>query len=296
MFKLLCGVLIVITTSVKAELPRLIVCTDIRGEGEPDDSFSLAHLLYFQDQFEILGFVISRPHGSKHQFKRVLKAFLKDNKKYNFNLKTNFKIKQGAISRAPQVGYSTATQGSKFIARMAKRGDLIVLCWGSCNDVAQAVHDNPQIVKNLKVFLGGVIGYNFQQDPYPYYYLSSIKNLTSIWTDKAGRGMNADSKDRYSPKNFVKRVLKPRGALGKLLNQLAPFTTTRGLKWGDSQGVLFTMSNGWKDPTKLTLGGKFKKIPGTKHFEDLPNGSDYIQRRKALKQWEKRISLLYGSF
>lgn len=270
-------------------MKRVIVCTDIRGTGEPDDSFSLAHLFCFASKVGLLGFVISRPAGNIKSYNQVAKAFEKD-----IGLNLPYRVEIGATKKAPSQGWDKPTAGSKFIAAAAASEELIVLCWGSCNDVAQAVHDNPSIVPNLKVFLGGVIGYNYQQDPAPYHYLKTKKNLVSIWTDKAGRGMNVGGQGKYTAKGYVEKVIKPCGKLGKLLASLASHTTTKGLKWGDSQGVLFTMMDGWDNPAKRTWAGKYKQIPGTKHWEDVSNSPAYIQRTKALKQWEDRLAELYG--
>lgn len=275
---------------------RVIVCTDIRGIGEPDDSFSLAHLLCFQEQLDLLGFVISRPAGTKKAFNEILNAFEVDKETYGFNSNTAFVVMIGAKEEAPQCGYSKATEASRFIIEEARKDELVVLNWGSCNETAQAVHDAPEIIPNLKVFLGGVNGYNYEKDPAPYEYLRKIPELFQIWTNEAGKGMNVwtSGGPKYSPTGFVERVLKPCGKLGKYLAKLAPHTTYDGLKCGDTQGVIFTMDDGWSNPAKKTRAGKYQHIKGTNHYVDVKYGSKLIERLKILKEWEAWLTWHYG--
>lgn len=276
-------------------MKRVIVCTDIRGQGEPDDSFSLAHVICFQHFFDLRGFIITRPAGKKKAFNEVIKAFEADKIKYGFELNTDFRVEIGAKDKAPARGYDKPTAGSRFIIEEARKGELIVLCWGSANDVAQAVHDRPSIIPNLRVFLGGVSGYNFEKDPAPYHYIKNIDHLCSIWTNEAGKGMNiqVEGGPKYSPKGYVEKVLKPCGKIGKLLAKLSSHTTTGGLKWGDSQGVLFTATGDWDEPSKKSWGGKYKKIRAKYQYIDVDNSPAYIERHKALLQWEARLKELY---
>ena len=64
-------------------------------------------------------------------------------------------VKQGAIDAAPAAGYSHPTEGSNWIIQQAKHADsrpLWVLVWGSITDVAQALHDAPDIAGRLRVY------------------------------------------------------------------------------------------------------------------------------------------------
>lgn len=280
-------------------MKRTLVCTDIRGIFEPDDSYSLTHLLAFQHLLDLVGFVITRPAGRLSSYKEIVEAFNKDKQRFGFpfppDFKTDHKIHIGATKLAPSKGYDKPTAGSKFIIRQARLGLLHVCCWGSCNDVAQAVHDDPSIIPNLRVFLGGVGGYNYDQDPAPYEYLRDIPSLHSIWTQDAGRGLNVGpSTGIFSPKDYVDTVLKPCGKVGKLLAAYAPYTTYRGLKWGDSISILFLLTGDWDHPEAGSWGGKYKRLKGTKHYVDVEDASDYVAREKALKQWKKRLEELYG--
>ena len=56
-------------------------------------------------------------------------------------------------------GFGAPTEGSDWIVRCARRADprpLYVLVWGGIDDLAQALHDAPDILPKLRVyFIGG---------------------------------------------------------------------------------------------------------------------------------------------
>ena len=60
---------------------------------------------------------------------------------------------------APYCGFSTPTDGSTAIVEAARRQDsrpLYVLVWGALEDVAQALHDAPDIMSKIRVYwIGG---------------------------------------------------------------------------------------------------------------------------------------------
>jgi hypothetical protein len=67
--------------------------------------------------------------------------------------------KQGAVESAPFGGVGRSTEGSDWIVRSARRDDprpLWLLVWGGIDDLAQALHDAPDILPKLRVyFIGG---------------------------------------------------------------------------------------------------------------------------------------------
>ncbi len=153
-------------TAAAAQRPRVIVSSDIGGT-DPDDFQSMVHLLVYADAFDIEG-LISSPYGSgrREYILRVLDRYAVDYP----NLKTwsdrypspddlRRIAKQGAIESAPQQGFNRPTEGSEWIVRCARRDDprpLWVLVWGGIDDLAQALHDAPDIAPKLRVyFIGG---------------------------------------------------------------------------------------------------------------------------------------------
>lgn len=146
---------------------RILISSDIGGT-DPDDNQSLAHLLMYSDCFDIEG-IVSSPSfgkGSKEEILRMIDVYAKDypvlRKKYG-NLVSPDSLrplcKQGRRGLAPFRGYDTPTEGSEWIVRCARkesRRPLYVLVWGTLEDVAQALHDAPDIADRIRVYwIGG---------------------------------------------------------------------------------------------------------------------------------------------
>ena len=145
---------------------RVIVSTDIGGT-DPDDFQSMVHLLVYADLFDIEG-LISSPYGPGRK-KHILEVIDRYEEDYG-NLKTYSDrypspdalraiTKQGETEVAPYDGVRQATEGSNWIVTCARRNDprpLYVLIWGGLEDLAQALHDAPDILPKLRVYwIGG---------------------------------------------------------------------------------------------------------------------------------------------
>jgi len=152
--------------SQKKEKPRVLISTDIGGT-DPDDFQSMIHLLMYSDLFKIEG-LISSPfgNGKKQDILDMIALYEKDRPQ----LLTNYKelatpqalrevCKQGSKPSAPYAGYSKPTEGSDWIITCAKKQSkqpLWVLVWGGIEDLAQALHDAPEIEQKIRVFwIGG---------------------------------------------------------------------------------------------------------------------------------------------
>ena len=145
---------------------RVLVSTDIGGT-DPDDFQSMVHLLICADAIDLEG-LISSPFGPgrKQDILSVIDHYERDFP----NLKTwsdaypspdhlRAITMQGETRRAPYSGVRSATEGSEWIVRSARRDDprpLHLLIWGGIEDLAQALHDAPDILPNLRVYwIGG---------------------------------------------------------------------------------------------------------------------------------------------
>lgn len=149
--------------------PRVLVSTDIGGT-DPDDNQSMAHLLMYSDKFIIEGLVSSPSYGkgTREEILRMIDLYEKDLpqlKQHQSGLATPDSLraitKQGRQGNAPYAGYSTATEGSDWIIKCAKRKSsqpLWILVWGGLEDLAQALHDAPEIEKNIKESLWLITG------------------------------------------------------------------------------------------------------------------------------------------
>src|SRR5690625_2498182 len=145
---------------------RVIVSTDIGGT-DPDDFQSMVHLLLYADVLEIEG-LISSPYGPgrKADILEVIDQYKQDfanlksySDRYPAPDSLRMITKQGAIERAGYPGVGESTEGSDWIIKRARAEDprpLYVLVWGGIEDLAQALHDAPDIMPKLRVYwIGG---------------------------------------------------------------------------------------------------------------------------------------------
>ena len=154
---------------VKPEVkPRILISTDIGGT-DPDDNQSMAHFLMYSDEFDTEGLVSSPSYGSgsKGEILRMIDVYEKDLPKLKQHAPELASpgylrsiTKQGRKGPAPLCGYQTATEGSDWIVKCARKDDprpLYVLVWGGLDDLAQALHDAPDIAPKIRVYwIGGL--------------------------------------------------------------------------------------------------------------------------------------------
>lgn len=147
--------------------PRILISTDIGGT-DPDDNQSMMHYLLYSNQFDCEGLVSSPSYGdgNKSEIIRMVGLYEKDlpvlqTKAEGWPSPDYLRsiAKQGRHGAAPMCGYSTPTEGSDWIVKCAKTADerpLYVLVWGGLDDVAQALHDAPEIAPKLRIhWIGG---------------------------------------------------------------------------------------------------------------------------------------------
>jgi hypothetical protein len=176
--------------------------------------------------------------------------------------------KQGATSKAGSQGYGTPTEASEWIAEVAMRPDprpLWITVWGGIEDVAQALHDHPEIESRLRVYW--IAGPNRRNSPNASKYIANNhKNLWIIEADETYRGFfnGGDMSGDLSNSEFLKQHVQGHGALGDYL-----MSHRKDIKMGDTPAVLYTIDNEIKspgDPTQPGWGGAFIPCGG-----DRPN-------------------------
>ena len=145
------------------ERPRVLISTDIGGT-DPDDNQSMIHLMMYSDLFQLEGLVSSPSfgNGSKQEILRMIDLYAKDYpqlKKHTPRLMSPKALrklcKQGRHGLMPYKGYAEPTEGSQWIIRCARKESsqpLWVLVWGTLEDVAQALHDAPDIASKIRVY------------------------------------------------------------------------------------------------------------------------------------------------
>ena len=247
--------------------PRVLVSSDIGGT-DPDDFQSMVHFLVYADRFDVEG-LVSSPYGPgrKQHILEVIDVYARDYP----NLKTHSArypapdalralAKEGALDGNGPAGFGAPTEGSEWIVRCARRADprpLWVLVWGGIDDLAQALHDAPEITPKLRVyFIGGpnkmwsVHAYNYLEQHHPALWLIEANSTSRGWFTggtQAGEWGNT---------GFVQAHLAGRGALG------AYFAThLRGtIKMGDTPSVGYLLHGTPADPTQPGWGGRFVRV------------------------------------
>ncbi len=242
---------------------RVIVSTDIGGT-DPDDFQSTVHLLVYADCLDIEG-LISSPYGPgrKQHILEVIDCYEKD---YG-NLKTYSAkypppgalraiTKQGETEIAPYAGVRQATEGSKWIVACARRDDprpLYVLVWGGIEDLAQALHDAPDVLPKLRVYYIG--GPNKKWGPHAYQYIvDHHPKLRIIEANSTYRGWftGGNQDGLWGNKEFVRQHIASHGALGDF------FVSKKDeIKMGDTPSVGWLLHGRPEDPSQPGWGGRF---------------------------------------
>lgn len=265
--------------------PRVIVSTDIGGT-DPDDFQSLVHFLLYADMFDVEG-LVSSPYGQgrRDHILQVIQAYERDYP----NLKTHSPrypapaalramAWQGAIESAGPRGFDRPTEGSRRIVASARRSDrrpLYVLVWGGIDDVAQALHDAPDILPKLRVyFIGGpnkmwsVNAYNYIEQHHPRLWIVEDNSTYRGWFTGGNQSGEWDNTA------FVAAHVTGRGALGDF------FAARLGtIKMGDSPSVGYLLHATPGDPSQPGWGGRFVRVwDGRKTiFDRLTTASDVAE-------------------
>ena len=272
------------STSASAEQrQRVLVSTDIGGT-DPDDFQSMVHLLIYADRFDLEGLIAS-PFGlgRKKDILTVIDRYELDFPK----LKTHSDqyptadalrsiTKQGACDAPGASGVTQPTEGSKWIIQCARRDDprpLHVLVWGGIEDLAQALHDAPDILPKLRVFFIGGPNKKWSVDAYNYIE----QNHPTLWMIESNatyRGwfVGGNQKGEWGNKGFVSQHIAGHGALGDYFN-----TQLKGtIKMGDTPSLARLIHGTPEDPTQPSWGGKYVRIwDGRKTiFDHLTTAAD----------------------
>lgn len=265
---------------------RIIVSTDIGGT-DPDDFQSMVHLLVYADTlFDVEG-LISSPHGNgrKEHILEVIDAYEQDYPNL-ISYSSNYphpdslrKItKQGETEIASSIGYRSSTEGSNWIIECAKRDDprpLHILVWGGIEDLAQALHDAPEILPKLRVYWIG--GPNKKWSVNAFQYIA--ENFPELWIIESNatyRGWftGGNQSGEWSNSGFVSSHIRGYGALGNLFN-----AKKNSLKMGDTPSLSRFLYGTPEDPSQPSWGGQYVRSWDLPHvvFNRLTTTSDRME-------------------
>lgn len=271
--------------------PRVLISTDIGGT-DPDDNQSMAHLMMYSDMFDLEGIVSSPSYGSgsKEEILRMIDLYEQDFSKlmaHAPDLMTPDALrtisKQGRRGSAPLAGYAEPTEGSDWIVACAQRDDprpLYVLVWGTLDDVAQALHDAPDIAQRIRIYWIG--GPNKKWGVNAYAYIAEhYPDLWFIENNSTYRGIIASSSDA----DYYGNVISGAGALGEdFVNYYKGV-----VKMGDTPSLLYMINGDPADPTSDSWGGRFMAIDhSTRYvFHRQLTSRDTIATYSIMEIWMK---------
>src|SRR5699024_3166906 len=183
------------------------------------------------------------------------------------------------IDRAGYQGYRASKEGSDLIIKRSRAEDprpLHVLVWGGIEDLAQALHDAPDILPKLRVHWNGGPKKKWSPDAYQY-IVNKYPKLHIIETNAAYRGwfVGGNQEGQWSNSAFVEKYVAGKGALGSF------FATQLGgeIKMGDTPSVAWLLKGNPEDPSQPSWGGKFVRAWDRPYyqFDKLPSKADSIQ-------------------
>jgi Protein of unknown function (DUF1593)/Domain of unknown function (DUF5060) len=128
--------------------------------------------------------------------------------------------------------------------------------WGGLEDVAQALHDAPEIQSNIKVYWIGGPNKKWSANSYAY-IVANFPNLWFIEANSSYYGFFSDNvPDSLNNDNYYDRFIKAAGFLGKDFKQYYK----GNIKMGDTPSLLYMMDGDPADPYKESWGGSFEKF------------------------------------
>jgi hypothetical protein len=265
---------------------RVLVSTDIGGT-DPDDQQSMAHFLLHADVFDLEG-LVSSPYGpgrTRHilevidHYERDYPHLRRHSDRYPTPDALRAITKQGEIDVAPYAGVRRATEGSRWIVERARAADprpLYLLVWGGLEDLAQALHDAPDIMPKLRVhFIGGP---NKKWSPDAYQYI--VTHHPRLWMIESnasyqGWFVGGDQSGDQGNAGFIRAHVAGQGALGTYLAALLQGV----MKMGDTPTVARLLRGTPEDPTHPSWGGRHVRAWHRPYarFERLTTRDDRIE-------------------
>ncbi len=245
---------------------RIIVTTDIGGS-DYDDFQSMVHYLLYSDLFDTEGLISSAwGDGRKEHILEVIDAYETDYpklKKHSSSYPTPEYLrsitKQGQIHFAPYKGYSHPTEASRLIIECARKKDprpLYILGWGLLEDIAQALHDAPDIISKIRVnYVGGpnkkwgLNAYQYIRENFPDLWIIEDNSTYRGWFN------GGIQNDGYSNEEFPKKYIKGHGALGDYF-----YGKGAQIRMGDTPTVSYFLKGNPENPLDDSWGGRFEKV------------------------------------
>lgn len=278
------------------EKTRVFITTDIGLEGEHDDLQSLFHLLMYTNAIEIVGISCSHPGGSVKAALKVINAYAKDYRKFNFaalNLQSPDSIKKVLYAGASGAARWAPTYGSRALVKASLKGKLLVCVWGSATDLAAALCSGLD-TENTEAHIIG--SWNSDKDSKSAEFVAS-SHLRKTINNYTFRGIyaGAEVEGRFGVKGLVARVIRKCGQCGQFIYDMSR-TINIGqyyFKAGDTGSTLWAISRAL--PTLVDWSGEFQRIDA-RTFSDSRAPGDSIGAYAGAKTLAKRRKFWVSDF
>jgi hypothetical protein len=291
-------------------LPRVVVDTDLGGD--PDDIHSLVRLVHYSDLVDVRG-IISSPGPAAEPDLELIEEWIRRTDVEHLRARGHPElareqdlldvVAQGAEEAGPP-GPGRSSPGSELLVERGLEASpedpLWVLVWGSLTTVAQALHDEPGIAGNLRIYSIG--DFNTTADLESHAWLKRFlrEEAPELWWIENGalprlsrstfRGVwsGGDQSGEYHRRRFLERHIRGHGSThggdfdeltGDALPEAnSPPEAVGGLKEGDSPSLLYLLSpvlggvGDLDDPTAPSWGGQFRHLDERalpNHYVDL---------------------------
>src|SRR6185295_11932859 len=134
---------------------------------------------------------------------------------------------------------------------------LWVLVWGGLDDLAQALHDAPNIQNKIKVYWIG--GPNKKWSVNSYAYIA--ENFPKLWFIEVNSTYYSFFSNNYAPdsiksSNYYNTHIQAAGYLGKDFKNYY----NGDIKMGDTPSLLYLMDGNPNNPMRESWGGSFEKF------------------------------------
>lgn len=314
---------------------RIFISTDLGGD--PDDIQSLIHLLHYSDILRVEGIISTAGPGSTPRAELIRewihRVDLDHLRAQGFTeLMSAAEALAGVRQGAPEAGGPRdggATDGSHWLIERARAADpagldrpLWVLAWGSLTDIAQALHDAPDIAGRIRIYSIG--SSNTTNDPASrdYVFAGMHDRWPELWWIENGvlprfsrdtfRGyyLGGDQSGEWGNETFIEHVIRGKGTthgdmFAEPLGDAFPVATwpQGSLKEGDTPSFLYLLSpllggvGNVDDPTSESWGGQFQRPDATRfpnYATDLDAPAEECQatinkwRIAYLSDWKRR--------
>ena len=270
-------VLLVSSSALAAEKPRIVVMTDIGGD--PDDIQSMVRFMLYTCDFEVEGFCTGFGHGHYKNtrpelIRNVVEAYgkvLPNLKKHRSDYPSKERlmglIKDGRNGDPHKVGPGMDSEASEWIIQVLDREDprpVWFSIWGGPRELAQAIWKVQQTrsAKELATFKRKIRVHSIaDQDRTAGWVKENHPDVFWIYSRVLFRGIwKEGDQSLVSPKWLKRHVRTGHGPLGFVYPAKAAGKI--GVKEGDTPSYFYVLPDGLSDPEHPewgNWGGRFRR-------------------------------------